>query len=138
MQSKINQIYSWQILHGKSIGDFNLLTIKIKTPPNFKFQWLIDTECEDNKTAWNKGFKTIHIIIKTISNEFLSIDFNLLPPHPYLIRLLYFLGHPNPLRITFSDHRLENMSPGSERNNLYNNVLLHALIKFNCLFSLPK
>lgn len=36
-----------------------------------------DSDCQENKTAWNKGFKTIHAIIKTISIEFLFNRFQL-------------------------------------------------------------
>lgn len=94
--------------------------------------------------------KTRHLGIKVLKQytqlskqsalNFISIDFNLLPPHPYQIRLLYFLGHPNPLRITFFFLPMtrEYVSQVLNVTILYNNVLLHALIKFNCLFSLPK
>lgn len=52
-----------KVLEISTFWQLNLNTTKLQTTMTY---WL----CEENKTAWNKGFKTIHTIIKPISIEF--------------------------------------------------------------------
>lgn len=123
-----------QILHRKSTGDFNLLTIKFNTTQlqTTMTYWL----CEENKTAWNKGFKTIHTIIKTISIEFRFNRFQLVTTTS-ISDPTFVLPRSSK---SIVDHFFWLERPVSQVVNvtiLFNNVLLHALIKFNCLFFLP-
>lgn len=105
----------------------------------FNYNELLTLTVKKTRQLGIKVLKQYTQLSKQSALNFISIDFNLLPPHPYQIRLLYFLGHPNPLRITFFlPMTREYVSQVLNVTILYNNVLLHALIKFNCLFSLPK
>lgn len=56
---------------GKVLEISTFLKIKSKhRPAELSTTMNYDSDCQENKTAWNKGFKTIHAIIKTISIEF--------------------------------------------------------------------
>lgn len=140
MQSKINYIYSWQILHGKSIGDFNLFKYLIKTPAKLSTTMNYDSDCQEYETSWNKGFKTIHAIIKTISIEFHFNRFQLVTTTSISDPTFVLPRSSKSIvdHFFFLPPTRDYVSQVLNVTILYNNLLLHALIKFNCLFSLPK